>query len=86
MPTDQGGPYTSLVLGHRLRAAGLLGLMGCIASSVNDALIESFRSTMKRELLDRQHWNSWVELASANFEWIHGWYNPRQGHLTLGML
>lgn len=83
---DRGVQYTSWVFGHRLRAAGLLGSMGRVASSVDNALIESFWSTMQRELLDRQHWTSRVELASAIFEWIEGWYNPRRRHSTLGML
>jgi len=38
--------------GHRLRDAGLLGSMGTVASSVNNLMIESFWSTMQRELLD----------------------------------
>lgn len=80
------GQYTSWVFGHRLRSAGLLGSMGRVASSVDNALIESFWSTMQRELLDRQHWTSRVELASAIFEWIEGWYNPRRRHTSLGML
>jgi putative transposase len=83
---DRGGQYTSWVFGHRLRAAGLLGSMGRVASSVDNALIESFWSTMQRELLNRQHWDSRDELASAIFEWIDGWYNPRRRHTTLGML
>ena len=41
---------------------------------------------MQHELVDRQHWTSRVELASANFEWIEGWSNPRRRHSTLGML
>jgi transposase InsO family protein len=60
--------------------------MGRVASRVDNALIESFWSTMQRELLDRQHWTSRVELASAIFEWIEGWYNPRRRHTSLGML
>jgi transposase InsO family protein len=83
---DRGAQYTSWVFGQRLRAAGLLGSMGRVASSVDNALIESFWSTMQRELLDRQNWNSKVELASAIFERIEGWYNPRRRHSTLGML
>lgn len=78
--------YTSWVFGHRLREAGLLGSMGRVASSVDNALIESFWSTMHRELLDRRHWTSRVELASAIFEWIEGWYNPRRRHSGLGYL
>ena len=83
---DRGPQYTSWVFGHRLRAAGLLASMGRVASSVDSALIKSFWSTMQRELLDRQHWDSRVELTSAIFEWIEGWYNPRRRHSTLGML
>jgi transposase InsO family protein len=41
---------------------------------------------MQRELLDRQHWTSRVQLASAIFEWIEGWYNPRRRHTSLGNL
>jgi len=83
---DRGAQYTSWVFGHRLRAAGLLGSMGRVASSVDNALIESFWSTMQRELLDRQQWGSRVELASAIFEWIEGFYNPRRRHTALGMM
>ena len=47
---------------------------------------QSFWSTMQRELLDRQHWSTRIELASAIFEWIEGWYNPRRPHSSLGNL
>ena len=47
---------------------------------------QSFWSTMQRELLERQHWSTRVELASAIFEWIEGWYNPRRRHTSLGNL
>lgn len=55
---DRGAQYTSWLFGHRLRQAGLLGSMGRVASSVDNALIESFWSTMQRELLDRSNWTS----------------------------
>jgi putative transposase len=84
--SDRGTQYTSWIFGHRLRQAGLLGSMGRVASSVDNALVESFWSTMQRELLDRQAWASRVELAAAIFEWIEGWYNPRRRHSSLGYL
>jgi len=83
---DRGAQYTSWIFGHRLRQAGLLGSMGRVASSVDNALIESFWSTMQRELLDRAVWNSKTELASAIFEWIEGFSNPRRRHTALGNL
>jgi transposase InsO family protein len=49
-------------------------------------MIESFWSTMQRELLDTQRWASQEQLASAIFEWIEAWYNPRRRHTSLGDL
>ncbi|WP_426561340.1 IS3 family transposase [Angustibacter sp. McL0619] len=83
---DRGPQYTSWVFGHRLRTAGLLGSMGRVASSVDNTMIESFWSTMQRELLDVRSWDSQEQLASAIFEWIEGWYNPRRRHTSLGDL
>lgn len=83
---DRGSQYTSWLFGHRLREAGILGSMGRVASSQDNAAMESFWSIMQRELLDRRSWPSRVELASAMFEWIEGWYNPRRRHSSLGML
>jgi transposase InsO family protein len=60
--------------------------MGRVASSVDNALIESFWSTMQRELLDRSTWASRRELASAMFEWIEGFYDPTRRHTSLGDL
>lgn len=60
--------------------------MGRVASSVDNSMIESFWSTMQRELLDTQRWTTKAELASAIFEWIEAWYNPRRRHSALGML
>src|SRR6186713_2720717 len=79
-------PVHVLAFGHRLRQAGLLGSMGRVASSVDNALIESFWSTMQRELLDTRIWDSPERLGSAIFEWIEAWYNPHRWHTAIGML
>ena len=84
--SDRGSQYTSWVFGHRLREAGLLGSMGRVASSVDNTMIESFWSTMQRELLDTRNWHHQAELAAAIFEWIEAWYNPRRRHTSLAML
>jgi len=48
-------------------------------------MMESFFGTMQRELLDRtRHWATRKQLASAIFEWIEGWYNPRRRHTSIG--
>ena len=60
--------------------------MGRVASSVDNSMLESFWSSMQRELLDTRRWTTKAELASAIFEWIEAWYNPRRRHTSLGML
>ncbi len=84
--SHRGSQYTSWIFGYRLRAAGLLDSMGRVASSVDNTMMESFWSTLQRELLDRQRWTSRAQLASAVFEWIEGFYNPRRRHSSLGYL
>lgn len=83
---DCGSQYTSWVFGYRLRAGGLLGSMGRVASSVDNTMIESFWSTLQRELLDTRRWHTQEQLTTAIFEWIEAWYNPRRRHTSLGML
>ena len=46
--------------------------------------MESFWSTMQRELLDRRRWQSREELASAIFEWIEAFCNPVRRHTSIG--
>lgn len=84
--SDRGAQYTSWAFGQRLRQAGLLGSMGRVGSARDNAMMESFFSTLQRELLDRRRWQTRRELARAIFEWIEAWYNPRRRHTAIGDL
>jgi putative transposase len=78
--SDHGSQYTSWAFGRRLRAAGILGSMGSIGDAYDNAVAESFFSTLQRELLDEHRWASRHQLAQAVFEWIEAWYNPHRRH------
>ena len=39
---------------------------------------------MQVELLNRQRWNTRIELAKAIFEYLEIWYNRRRRHSALG--
>ncbi|MBA3473743.1 MAG: DDE-type integrase/transposase/recombinase [Rubrobacter sp.] len=56
--SDRGSQYTSVEFGGRLKEAGLLPSMGSVADAYDNALAESFISTLKRELLHRRSWPS----------------------------
>jgi putative transposase len=84
--SDHGSQYTSWAFGQRLRQAGLLGSMGSIGDCFDNALAESFFSSLQVELLDRQRWRTRQELANAIFEWIEAFYNPVRRHSGLDYL
>ena len=84
--SDRGSQYTSWAFGQRLRAAGLLGSMGRVASALDNSMMESFFGTLQLELLDRQTWTTRAELARAIFEWIEAWYNPHRRHTSIGSI
>ena len=78
--------YTSWAFGRRLRATGILGSMGSIGDALDNAMAESLFGTLQLELLDRRHWETRAELASAIFEYIEAFYNPRRRHSSIGNL
>lgn len=84
--SDRGSQYVSWLFGHRLRQAGLLGSMGAVACAYDNALMESFFSSMQVELLDRHDWATRADLANALFEYIEAWYNPIRRHSSLDYL
>lgn len=80
------GQYTSWAFGRRLRAAGVLGSMGSIGDAYDNAMAESFFSTLQRELLDEHRWDTRRQLALAVFGWIEARYNPRRRQSSIGDL
>jgi len=52
----------------------------------DNALAESFMSTLKTELVDRRSWPSRHQARTALYDYIEGWYNPRRRHSALGYL
>ena len=50
----------------------------------DNAVVESFFATMKRELVRRHRWLTRTAASHAVFHWIEGWYNTRRRHSSLG--
>ena len=51
--TDRGVQYTALSFSKRLEEAGIVASMGRLGSALDNAISESFVSTLKCELLHR---------------------------------
>jgi putative transposase len=83
--SDRGSQYVSLAMGEHLREAGIETSMGSKGSALDNAVAESFFSTLKRELVNRYSWPTKADARAAIFEWIEVFYNQQRRHSTLGM-
>ena len=82
--SDQGSQYTSVAFGKRCGEAGVRPSMGSVGDAYDNAMAESFFSTLEAELLSRRRFASQAEAKMACFSYIEGWYNPVRLHSALG--
>jgi transposase InsO family protein len=83
---DHGVQFTSWAFTDTVRRAGLMPSFGSVGDAFDNAMMESFWSTMQIELLDRKRWKTRVELSNAIFEFIEVFYNRRRRHSQLDYL
>ena len=79
-----GSQYTSVAFGKRCGEAGVRPSMGSVGDAYDNAMAESFFSTLEAELLSRRRFASQAEARMACFSYIEGWYNPVRLHSGLG--
>ncbi|MDN5548761.1 MAG: IS3 family transposase, partial [Rhodococcus sp. (in: high G+C Gram-positive bacteria)] len=84
--SDHGVQFGSWAFTKRARDSGLMASMGSIGDCYDNSMIESFWSRMQVELLDRQKWNTRIELANAMFDYLEIWHNRQRRHSPLGWL
>ncbi len=84
--SDHGSQYTSFAFGEHLQKAGLLGSMGTVGDALDNAIAESFFSTLQAELLDQWKWATRADLRLAIFDYIEVYFNRQRLHSTLGYL
>ena len=73
-------------LARTLAAYGMLASMSRKGDCYDNAVAESFFSTLEFELLSQNDWRTREDARHALFRYIEGWYNPRRRHSTLGYL
>lgn len=80
---DHGVQFTSWSFTERIRAAGLLPSFGSVGDAFDNAMMESFWSSMQIELLDRKRWRTRLELTNAIFDYIEVFYNRQRRHSSI---
>jgi putative transposase len=82
--SDQGCTYASEDYQTLLDARGIVCSMSRRGNCYDNAVMESFFSTVKTELADR--FDSCGEAKMALFDYIEVFYNQRRRHSTLGQI
>ena len=60
--------------------------MGSRGDCFDNAVLESFHATLKKDLIHRRSWPTKAEARTAVFDYIEVFYNRRRRHSLLGML
>lgn len=82
---DRGSQYLSIRYTDTLTAAGVLGSVGTVGDSYDNALAESTIGQIKTELIGRRGpWRTVEQLEFAIFEYLE-WWNHRRLHGEIGM-
>ena len=82
--SDQGSPYASDDYQRIITAHRMTGSMSRRGNCYDNAVMESWFSTVKHELGD--HFESCGEAKMALFDYIEVFYNQRRRHSTLGQI
>ena len=82
--SDQGSPYASEDYQTILDALGITCSMSRRGNCYDNAVMESFLSTVKSEL--REHFDSCGEAKMELFEYLEVFYNQRRRHSTIGYI
>jgi transposase InsO family protein len=82
--SDRGVQYASDAYRQRLARAGVVPSMSRRGNCYDNAMMESFWSTLKRELIHRCQFATRASARAAIFEWIEAFYNRVRLHSALG--
>ncbi|MFF5030322.1 IS3 family transposase [Streptomyces collinus] len=82
--SDRGCQYTSRELATLAAEFNVRLSVGRTGQCWDNALAESFFSTLKNELRDTRPWPSRAAARTDIFEWIESWYNLHRLHSSLG--
>lgn len=83
---EHGVQFPSWAFTNKMRSSGLMPSFGTIEDCHDNAMMESFWSSMQIKLLDRKKWRTRLDLANAIFDYIEIFYNRQRRHCRLEYL
>jgi putative transposase len=82
--SDRGSQYVATAYQQLLTTHGMAGSMSRRGNCWDNACVESFFGTLKRELIYHRQYRTRDEATQDIFEYIEVFYNRRRRHSTLG--
>ena len=82
--SDRGSQYASRAYQRQLEAASITCSMSRRGNCWDNAPVESFFATLKRERVHRRRYRTRAEARRDLFAYIEVWYNRRRLHSALG--
>lgn len=82
--SDRGSQYAAADYRAALAVYGMVASMSAKGDCYDNAVAESFFSTLEFELLMKNDWHTRAEARRAIVRYIEFWYNRRRRHSTLG--
>jgi putative transposase len=82
--TDQGSEYTAQVFRAACSRVGVTQSMGRVGSALDNAVVESWHSTVEFELRQLEHFATKAQARRRVAIWIEE-YNHDRRHSSLGM-
>jgi len=84
--SDQGSQYSSYEWQQTLKRLNITPSMSRRGNCYDNAVVESFFKTLKRECVRKQTFITREEARSALFRYIEMFYNPKRRHSYLGYI
>lgn len=82
--SDRGSQYAATAYQQQLRIAGITVSMSRKGNCWDNACVESFFGTLKRELIHHRQYRTREEAKQEIFEYLEVFYNRQRRHSTLG--
>lgn len=83
--SDRGSQFRSRKFLRALACHGMVGSMGRVGSSGDNAAMESFFALLQKNVLDRRTWITREQLRIAMVTWIERTYHRRRHEARLGV-
>ena len=84
--SDRGSQYAAAAMQRFQERHSIVSSMSRKANCWDNAVVESFFSTLKLEIIEDVTYETRELARAAIFSWIEIWYNRRRRHSTLGFV